>query len=252
MKRLLSASLVIILVFGLAAFATYGFFFRTRFDEPSLFSLLNLYASLILVLVTGAYVISTKRYVDLFQLDTETRQAAQEEWELRRFYASRIFSIADGIAELFYASKRELEMYLEQAEFLEGGVSEIHRAAIANTRGMGTITPAVAGRVDSLWDVNNLKYNDRAKDYNWRAQVLIHQARPLVDEALCDRMVAVFQLLSRNFQSSQEGREVLRLYEQSFPEITQIIRELQIVAAQRATKEAAAAIRIKISPPSGV
>ena len=66
-------------------------------DKTILIPVLNLVASIAGVAVTTIYVIATWRYVRLFEKETKTRQMIQEEWEMRRFYASRLFAAAEWI-----------------------------------------------------------------------------------------------------------------------------------------------------------
>jgi hypothetical protein len=84
-------------------------------DKTILIPVLNLVASIAGVAVTTIYVVATWRYVRLFEKETKTRQIVQEEWEMRRFYASRLFAAADGFIDVFFASKRELEVFIGQA-----------------------------------------------------------------------------------------------------------------------------------------
>src|SRR5262249_43323471 len=159
-----------------------------------------------LVAVTTAYVLTTKRYVDVFEQDTKTRQATQEEWEMRRFYANRLLAMADGFVELFFASKRELEMFVRQWEAIGQSLTELHRAAIASATGSGTVPVAAEARADSAWEGALVRYNEQAKNYRWRAQVLIHQAKSLLPHEQYEEITSIFLKLSRDFNTIDDGR----------------------------------------------
>jgi hypothetical protein len=227
--------LLLLVLPAFAVFAGYIFWLHSRspFDMSAFTSLLNFYASLVIAAVTALYVIYTKRYVEAFERETKTRQATLEEWEMRRFYGSRMFAIGDGLAELFFASKRELEVFLVQIEALSESVGEISRGAIASVSGPGTISPAVESRVNNLWDTAYVRYNERAKDHNWRAQVLIHQAQTLLPPDLCAELGVIFKRLSRAFYDGPDGLKLLSDFEAVAPDVTRIVQEIHTLAANR-------------------
>ena len=108
-------------------------------DKTILIPVLNLVASIAGVAVTTIYVVATWRYVRLFEKETKTRQIVQEEWEMRRFYASRLFAAADGFIDVIFASKRELEVFIGQASGVDQLLNQLQRAAIASASGSGLL-----------------------------------------------------------------------------------------------------------------
>ena len=235
MKRFIATTVLLFLVFLSPAVYVLLRFSWNPFDAAAFYSFLNLTAALILVFVTGAYVITTKRYVDVFVQDVKTRQTTQEEWEMRRFIANRLFSMGDGFIEIFFASKRELETWVFQNEAVIQSVSDLQRSALTNTRGTGVVPPAAESRATSLGDTIYIRYNERAKDYNWRAQVLLQQAKSLLPKEHCEEMGIIFQTLSRNFYSVEEGRAIIKDYEKYLPDVTRIVSDIHALAASKVT-----------------
>ncbi len=236
MKRflLVTCLLLFLLAFLIPAFYVFWHFSWVPFNVSAFYSLLNFVAALILVFVTAAYVATTKHYVDLFEQDMKTRQATQEEWEMRRFLANRLFIIGDGFVEVFFASKRELEVFLLQVDGVVQSLSAMHRTAIASVTGTGTVPTTAESRANSLSAAAYVRYNERAAEYNWRAQVLLQQAKSLLPKELCQDIEIIFHILSRNFDTVEEGRALIKDYEKNFQSVCRIVSEIHTLGASKA------------------
>jgi len=199
-------------------------------DKTILIPVLNLVASIAGVAVTTIYVVATWRYVRLFEKETKTRQIVQEEWEMRRFYASRLFAAADGFIDVFFASKRELEVFIGQASGVDQLLNQLQRAAIASASGSGIIAPAVQDRAANLWDAAYVRYNERAKDHNWRAQALIHQITPFLSQEQNMELMHIFQVLARDFNNLEEARAIAKDYERLLPDVSNLVGAIRSLA----------------------
>jgi len=115
-----------------------------------------------------------------------------------------MFAIGDGFIDLFFASKRELEVFLDQGEGVEQGLNEVQRAAIANAQGMGVGPPDAVARANALWEGAYVRYNERAKDYRWRAQALLHQLRPFLPE---HQLAEIVHILEHVLGTSVQGKK---------------------------------------------
>jgi len=234
MKRfLIVICLLSFFVFVVPAVYVFWRYSWIPFDPPAFYSLLNFGAAFVLVCVTAAYVVTTKHYVDLFEHDVKTRQITQEEWEMRRFLANRLFAIGDRFVDLFFASKRELELWILQNEALQQSLNELQRSALSDARGTGVVPSAEQSRATSLGDAIFIRYNEKAKDYNWQAQVLIQQAKPLVPKRHCEEMEIIFHTLSRSFYSTTDARALIKDYENHLPDVTRIVGEIHALATSK-------------------
>ncbi|MBZ5647471.1 MAG: hypothetical protein LAN37_09640 [Acidobacteriia bacterium] len=205
-ERFLYAALLLI---GVAALVVFVKTSLDKFDPPGFYALLTFLGTILLVYVTA-------RYVFVFEKDATTRQSVQEEWEARRFYAGRVFAVADGFVDLFFAAKRELEVLIGEWKALEERRQQRKASAVGSLGGMATAFPetpqAIDAEINSRIEVALVRYNERAKDYNWRAQALLEQATTLITPEQWRDAHQIFLRLSADFRGLGEAVNVLEAY----------------------------------------
>ena len=191
----------LVLLFILAV----GYWRHLGYDRNGFYPMLNLLASILLVYVTA-------RYMFAYERDATTRQRVQEEWEARRFYASRIFAIADGCVDLFFAAKHELEVFIGEWEGPERARLQQQAGVSPFGAGYAEALAMVNAQIDTRYEMMRIRYSERAKDYNWRTQALLHQATELLSVDQVRQAMELFQQLSTDFRTHDEAKAVLAKY----------------------------------------
>jgi hypothetical protein len=204
----------LLIVSGATAVGVFGFaWWRKGFDAPGFYVLLTFLGTLLLVYTTA-------RYMFVFEEDAVSRQRVLERWEVRRFYAGRMFAIADGFMNLYFANKRELRQLIFEWEH-----ALLDRKAMVESFNFAgesrDPSPDELAQLDG-WTNNRVqaslqRFNERAKEISWQAEALLHQARMLLEPSQLDEARKMLAELSEEFSGLEAAKARYKRTEELVP-----------------------------------
>ena len=125
-------------------------------------------------------------------------------------------------------------MLVEEWKILEGRRHQRKAAAVASVTGVpaasGANIQAIDLDIDNRVEVTLARYNERAKDYHWRAQALLQQAQTLLTPVQLAEAQQIFVRLSGNFKGLNGAVEVLSAYSEVHESLSGLVSAIQVTA----------------------